>query len=154
MTDYTKQQRYHYPAERDALAKHLKAESEKGWAVLVKPYVKDRSLDQNYVSHGWYKLISETEREYSPETVKCICKLDYGLPILRADDPEVNELCARVIDAIPLREHQIRAMRLIDVTSLMTTAQMSQYMGDMQHAYAGRVDLRFQDEPPINENIS
>lgn len=113
-----------------------------GVEVIWRVARKDRSLEQNNISHAWYKQVSETENEYTPAQVKRLCKYTYGLPILRGDDPEFNEWCAKVIDPLPY-EHRIEAMEHIDVTSLMKTAQMSAYLEQVQAHYAGRVPLEF-----------
>ena len=34
---------------------------------------KKRTLPQNAISHRWYNQVSEEEREYTPEEVKCLC---------------------------------------------------------------------------------
>ena len=112
--------------------------------VSIKERGKHRSINQNFVSHGWYKKVSVEEGEYTPEDVKCLCKLHFGLPILRADDEEYNAACEKVIDPLPY-ESKIEAMRYFPCTSLMTTKQKSLYMQHVQAHYAGRVVLEFED---------
>ena len=106
---------------------------------------KKRSIEQNFVSHGWYAKVSREEGEYTPEGIKCLCKYHFGLPILRADDPEYNEWCTKVIDALTY-ESRIEAMKYTPCTSLMTTKQLSEYMEHIQKHYAGRVVLEFEQE--------
>ena len=53
---------------------------------------KDRSRDQNAISHAWYEQIARELREDSPEGVKCECKLRFGVPILRASDDDFREM--------------------------------------------------------------
>ena len=103
---------------------------------------KSRTTSQNAISHAWYLQVAREEAEYTPEEVKCFCKLRYGLPILRGDDERVNELCASVIDPLPY-ESRVKAMRLFPVTSLMSTKQLGEYLEHVQSHYAGRVKLEF-----------
>ena len=120
------------------------------WRVTVGLHKPKRSLDQNAISHAWYLQISREQQEYTPETVKRICKLDYGIPILRGDSPEFNAFCKKTIDALNLREDKVDAMQYIDVTSLMKTSQFSEYLTTLQRVYSGKVDLRFPNEPPMD----
>ena len=112
---------------------------------MIIDWGKARTLSQNALSHTWYYQVSAEEKEYLPGEIKCLCKLHFGLPILRHDDDDFNELCARVIDVLPY-EDQVRAMEYMPVTSIMTTAQLSEYLNFMQMHYASRVDLRFPED--------
>jgi len=105
---------------------------------------KKRSLNQNAATHLWYAKVSREEREYTPEQVKNLCKLHFGLPILRADDEQYNEWCIKVIDPLPY-ESKIEAMRYTPCTSLMRTTQLSEFLEHIQQHYAGRVELEFEE---------
>ena len=108
---------------------------------------KDRSLDQNAITHVWYEQISRELREDTPEGVKCECKLRFGVPILRATDQEFREMYDAAIKHHLDYDQKLRAMRYLPVTSLMTKRQLSQYMEDMQREYATRgVILTVPDE--------
>ena len=116
---------------------------------------KDRTIPLNSLSHAWYAQVSDELSEYSPEEVKCICKLHVGLPILRGDSTEVefkgdmvdiNEVCASFIDPLPY-ESQVDAMMFFPVTSLMTTHQFKKYLEGIQVNYALRgVNLEWPEE--------
>lgn len=103
---------------------------------------KKRSINQNYVAHGWYAQVSKEEAEYTPEEIKSLCKYHFGLPILRAEDEEYNDFCELVIDPLPY-EDRIKAMVFTPCTSLMTTKQKALYMEHVQSHYVGRVRLEF-----------
>ena len=103
---------------------------------------KNRTISQNSLQHAWYLQVSREEAEYTPAEIKRLCKYRYGLPILRGDDAEFNEVCARVIDPL-VYESRILAMEYLPVTSLMSTKQLSEYMEQVQNHYAGRVQLEF-----------
>jgi hypothetical protein len=98
---------------------------------------KDRSLDQNAISHCWYEQIAK-EVGGSAEQVKRECKLLYGVPILRASDAEFSDWCVSALDWLGYEE-KVEAMKWIDVTSLMSVEQMADYLTAMQadHAQAG-----------------
>ena len=106
-----------------------------------------RSVEQNAVAHGWYAQIARTLREDTPEGVKRQCKLTLGVPILRGDDPEFCAFYDKALKGLSY-EQKLEAMKYLDVTSLMTVSQTQEYMRAMQDTYAGRVDLRFPNEPP------
>lgn len=103
---------------------------------------KKRTLQQNSISHVWYSKIYKEEREYLPDGVKRLCKYHFGLPILRAEDEHMNDVCCRIIDPLSY-EDRILAMEYLPVTSLMDTQQLSMYLEQMQQHYAGRVRLEF-----------
>ena len=98
---------------------------------------KDRSLDQNAISHCWYEQIAK-EVGGSSEQVKRDCKFLYGVPILRAADAEFSDWCVAALDWLDYEE-KVEAMKWIDVTSLMSVEQMTDYLTAMQadHAKAG-----------------
>lgn len=103
---------------------------------------KDRSLDQNALSHSWYQQIANELREDTALGVKCFCKLHFGVPILRAEDEEFRTLYDLVIKPLTY-EKKLAAMAVWPVTSLMTKPQLSQYLEAMQKGYADRVHLEF-----------
>lgn len=111
---------------------------------------KDRSLDQNAISHAWYEQVSRELREGSALDVKCECKLRYGVPILRAEDDEFRAFYDGAVKHALTYEQKVQAMKFIPVTSLMTVKQLSEYLVAMQEGYRGRVDLQFPPEemPP------
>ena len=98
---------------------------------------KDRSLDQNALSHFWYEQIAR-EVGGSAEQVKRECKLLYGVPIMRASDAEFSDWCVAALDWLGY-EQRVEAMKWVDVTSLMSVEQMADYLTTMQadHAQAG-----------------
>lgn len=107
---------------------------------------KPRSLPQNALAHCWYEQISRELGEDTPEGVKAECKLRFGVPILRAQDEDFRTLYDGAIKGNLSYEQKLQIMRLLPVTSLMNSAQLSQYLQDVQRSYAGRVDLQFPDE--------
>lgn len=99
---------------------------------------RDRTLDQNSVTHCWYEQVSNELREDSPLGVKRFCKLHFGVPILRAEDAEFREMYDAAIKASLSYEQKLKAMDFIDVTSIMSTKQLTAYMDEMRDHYDKR----------------
>ena len=106
---------------------------------------KDRSIDQNSISHAWYQQIANELREETALGVKNYCKLHYGVPILRAENEEFRIQYDTVLKPLSY-EKKLMAMNFLPVTSLMTKGQLSQYLAAMQSGYADRVRLEFPEE--------
>lgn len=107
---------------------------------------KVRSIDQNSIGHAWYAQVERELREDDSLGVKCFCKLNFGVPILRAEDEEFRAFYDRSIKGLTY-EQKIEAMKYLPVTSLMTKAQKSKYLETMQKHYAKRgVRLEFPEE--------
>ena len=90
---------------------------------------KKRSLSANAQQHVWYKQISEfTSTDI--KTCECECKIDFGLPIVLSD-PELGRVLGWSLENNRFfsmtRERQITFIKIIQITSLMTTKQHNQY---------------------------
>lgn len=103
---------------------------------------KDRSLDQNAISHAWYEQLSRENREDDALGWKCFCKLNFGVPILRAEDAEFREFYDGAIRSSLSYEQKLVAMKYLPVTSEMTKQQLSKYLEAMQ-GYFTDVRLEF-----------
>lgn len=107
---------------------------------------KDRSLDQNAISHTWYEQIATELREDDALGVKCDCKLWFGVPILRAEDDEFRAAYDAALKHLPY-EVKREAMKFWPVTSIMSKDQLSKYLEAMQAHYAKQVvRLEFPEE--------
>jgi len=106
---------------------------------------KKRTLALNSLSHAWYTQVAKEEREYTDEEVKCLCKLHFGVPILRGEDEDYNNTCVQLIDPLTY-EGQLIAMKVYPCTSKMNTKQFCRYLEQVQAHYAGRVKLEFPEE--------
>lgn len=98
---------------------------------------KKRSLDANALSWEWYGMISRQLAEETVEQVHERCKLEIGVPILRAEEPEFRAVYDRVLKPLSY-EDKLAMIRYIPVTSIMNRKQMSQYLKDMQRIHAQR----------------
>lgn len=107
---------------------------------------KKRSLSQNDISHAWYEQISRELREDTPLGVKSASKLNCGIPILRAEDADFRDSYDRLIRPMPY-ENKVELMKWFPVTSVMTKAQLSEYLEAMQKFWGERgVMLEFPQE--------
>jgi len=95
---------------------------------------EDRSLDQNALSHVWYGQVDKEAPEVIG-TTRRYCKLHFGVPILRAEEPSFQELYDRAIKPFDY-ETKLEIMEIMTVTSLMSRDQMYRYMSTMQVHYA------------------
>lgn len=103
-----------------------------------------RSLSQNDISHAWYEQVSNELREGSPLDVKAESKLVCGVPILRAEVPEFREKYDALLRQRFTYEEKLALMAWFPVTSLMTKAQLSQYLEAVQRHWGQRgVRLEF-----------
>lgn len=92
---------------------------------------KARSLDQNAISHAWYEQLARELREDDALGWKSFCKLHCGVPILRAEDEDFRVFYDGAIKGLQY-EQKLKAMKFMPVTSLMTKAQLSKYLEDVQ----------------------
>ena len=99
---------------------------------------KDRSLDQNAISHTWYEQIARELREDDALGWKCFCKLNFGVPLLRAEDAEFRAFYDSALKLSLNYEQKLAAMKYLPVTSLMTKAQLSKYLESMQQHFIGQ----------------
>jgi hypothetical protein len=102
---------------------------------------RDRSIEQNRLAFKWYVEISDQTGE-DREDVRARCKLEIGVPILRAEQEKFRATYDRLIRplAYPEKLALIRDIEL-PVTSLMNVDQMSRYLDVVfrRHAEIGVV---------------
>lgn len=104
---------------------------ERDLEVRWKRYQRDRSLEQNALSHAIYKEVADQLGDRTITEVRAESKLHIGVPILRASDPDY---CALYDEGIKPMDYEtkLKAMRYWPVTRLMTVDQMQQYLDEMQ----------------------
>ncbi len=101
---------------------------------------KDRSLEQNAISHKWYEIIASNLPEENMIGWKCFCKLHFGVPILRTEDDDFREAYDKAIKGL-MYEQKLSVMNILPVTSLMTKGQLSRYLEAMQNHFTTRHGL-------------
>ena len=105
-----------------------------------------RSLSQNAFSHALYRQMAQELPEDDADGWKCYCKLQHGVPILRAEDEEYREMYDNVIKSRSYEE-QLQIMRYWPVTSLMNKTQFNKYIESLQDDFFKRgVTLRMPED--------
>ena len=89
---------------------------------------RDRSTEQNNLSHKWYGEIAEQTGE-DREEVRARCKLELGVPILRRDKPKFREVYNQTLLHLSY-DQKLDFVRYTEmsVTSLMNVGQMTEYL--------------------------
>lgn len=107
---------------------------------------KDRTLDFNAQSHVWYEQLARELREDDALGWKAFCKLNFAVPIMRAEDAEFREFYDSSIKQSLSYEQKLAAMKYLPVSSLMTNPQFKKYCDEMQRHFLGRgVRLEFKE---------
>ena len=102
-----------------------------------------RSIEQNKLSHAYYKLISEQLGQDTPKGVKQECKLRFGVPILRRDDPDFKEIYDTIIKPRSYEE-KLKVMEYLPITSIMKVGQLQEYIAEIEECY--RTEIDFSDQ--------
>jgi len=95
----------------------------------------DRSGAQNDTFYHVYELIAEWFHEGDLELARAECKLNYGLPILRRGAPDLDAMCVKTVDRLDYQE-QLRFIKTMDVTSLFSMGQGTEYLKTILDTYA------------------
>jgi hypothetical protein len=110
-------------------------------------YEKKRTLDQNKQAFVWYAQIAKTLDYETVQGWQNHCKLNFGIPILRGDDPDFENFYHLALGHLT-HEQQLKAMDFIPVTRLMKTKQFNRYFEALQNEFAKQgVMLTFLNEP-------
>ena len=113
------------------------------WVMTIDKLGTKRSILQNDLSHAWYKQLAKELPDDNVLGWKNYCKLNYGVPILRADDIKFKEFYDGAIKNSFSYEQKLNCMNYFPITSLMNTKQLSFYLDMIQDAFRGRVNLEF-----------
>lgn len=96
---------------------------------------RDRSAEQNRLSHKWYAEISEQTGE-AIEDVRARCKLEIGVPILRENEA-FRKTYDRLIRPLDYQDkHDLIRDTDMPVTRLMSVDQMSRYLDEVFRRHA------------------
>lgn len=101
-----------------------------------------RSLTANALSHVWYGYADRMLAGQGVEIgdTRQVCKLEIGVPILRAEDASFQDLYDKVVKPHDY-ETKLQIMDLLPVTSRMSRDQMNRYLTAIQIRYAKRYGL-------------
>lgn len=106
------------------------------WEIKIGPHTKARSLAQNRLSFLWYGEIGAYMGIVADEA-RCRCKLKFGVPIMVAEDEFFARTWQQLVEKHG-RTFLLDLMELVPVTSLMTVAQMSQYLTDIDFYFGSQ----------------
>lgn len=107
------------------------------WVKVKSTIGKNRSLNQNDISHVWYAQMAREDRQNDEQGHRRYCKLHHGVPILRAEDSEFRKGYDSIL--MPLAyELKLEAMDFMPVTSRMNKAQMTKYLDAVRNDYRRR----------------
>ena len=107
-----------------------------------------RSIEQNRLQRRWLDEIARELGDLTPEEVRGHCKLHFGVPILRDDNPDFREKYDRIVRPLAYETKRELMMHPIDfpVTRLMSTSQKTRYLDAVQTFAAERGVLLTQPE--------
>jgi len=117
----------------------IKPGKDKVYTLKISLGDESRSNKQNRLSFLWYGL-KGTLTGHGMEYERQVCKLQYGVPILRRDSKEFNDFYTTAFLCLTY-EQKLVSMEFIPVTSLMSVRQFAEYLTtiDNESANAGQV---------------
>lgn len=107
---------------------------------------ENRSGQQNRLQFLWAREAAEQLGDRTADEVRQTWKLRHGVPIMREESPEFRETYDRLIKPLTY-EQKVKAMALIEVTSLMKVPQMIRYLDTIQRECAEQ-GIRLTDPDP------
>lgn len=125
------------PEHVDALAVLLKGRK----LPLTVTWVQgaSRTTAQNRLAQQWFTDIARQLGDQTHEEIRAQCKLQIGVPILRTENEAYKMSYDRFVKARPYHE-KLDFMHDMDppVTRLMTVAQMTAFMDQMQRHWSAQ----------------
>lgn len=109
-------------------------------AIEARIPVDGRSLDANALWAVWYNQIAKGLGEQNALQVKNMCKLHFGVPILRAENEEFREVYDRFVKCIAYEE-KLKFMTYLSVTRLLSKKQGVRYQEAVQNHFSDRILL-------------
>jgi hypothetical protein len=121
------------------------------WVIDARLFTETRTDLQNRLSHAWYSEIAKALDSDDATGWKCYCKLHHGVPIMRRDDAEFKQVYDEAIKGLSY-EKKLQIMKILPVTSIMNTKQLTEYLEDVQMDFTFKgVKLEFPDEIGLYE---
>ena len=120
------------PQQQDMLVKFI-SKHPLPFTIEITPG-KHRTNRQNRLQRQWMLDLAAQRPEHSVEEWRGICKLEYGVPILRAENEGFAKIYDEVIRPLPY-EAKVKIMMVpidLPVTSKMNTKQKKQYLDHIQ----------------------
>jgi len=91
---------------------------------------KHRSTEQNHLQRLWLNEAAEQLGDRTAEELRGMCKLQFGVPILRAENTRFAEAYDQYVKPRPYEEKLALMMEPLDfpVTRLMSTEQKTRFL--------------------------
>lgn len=126
------------PADLALLVQYLKGRKRPFTVDIVAG--KHRTTDQNGLQRMWLNEAAEQLGDRTAEELRGMCKLQFGVPILRAENTRFAEAYDRLIKPLPYETKLAYMMEPLDfpVSRLMSTAQKTRYLDDMFRHFSGQ----------------
>lgn len=89
-----------------------------------------RTARQNKLQRRWMQEIAEQLGDVTPEEVRGMCKLHFGVPIMREEDDEFRAKYDAVLKPLPYENKLLMMQEPLDfpITRLMNTRQKTAYL--------------------------
>jgi hypothetical protein len=94
-----------------------------------------RSTEQNRLQWLWATEAAAARQDTPAKEIQAEWKLNFGVPILCAEDEEFADTWVRVENKFSYNE-QLELMNFLSVTSLMTSRQLSNYLNQIYQHYS------------------
>lgn len=98
---------------------------------------KHRTNEQNHLQRMWLNEAAEQLGDRTAEELRGMCKLQFGVPILRAENTRFREIYDLHVKPLPYERKLALMMEPLDlpVTRLMTTNQKTRYLDDVSRHF-------------------
>lgn len=102
---------------------------------LVEIVPESRTVDQNAMFFALYAQVAAQKQDESVEEIRRYCKLHFGVPILRRDDPQFRDWYNKTLLH---SDYEIKkeSMRYVPVTSDFSKKQGSEYIDEIIREYS------------------
>lgn len=119
-------------ADIDGLVKLLKSRDMPQTVTVRKGAI--RTNPQNRLQQMWFAEAAEQLEGMTPTDMRAHCKLHYGVPILRMDNPDFAEKYDKFVKHRPYEDKLAFMVEPFDfpVTRLMTKREKAQYLDTIQ----------------------
>ena len=126
---------YNEASLNEAISELRQAHQENRFLRLTIRSNRGRSLVDNAHSWVWYREISDFLGDLTVEEAHCLCKLEYGVPILMGNNPDFAAFYIQTMERIPY-EDRLKAIKYLSITSVMTDDEMGEYLRDIKRAFS------------------
>ena len=109
---------------------------------------RDRTAQQNRLQFLWAREAAEQLGDRTPVEQRDEWKLRFGVPIMRENSPEFRETYDALIKPLSYAA-KLKAMHLIEVTSLMNVRQMVAYLDAIDRECAEQGVRLTQPDPDL-----